>query len=116
MLGIAATFAQFERGLCSQRIKDALRHKKSQKQAYSPTPLGFVRDGAQLVVDGGEQATIQTIKAFKAAGKSLRAGIANELTQRGIKTKKGGNWYASTIKAIRKRNKSSCFCHICSIF
>ncbi|AFZ13606.1 Resolvase domain protein [Crinalium epipsammum PCC 9333] len=99
MLGIAATFAQFERDLCGQRTKDALRHKKQNRQAYSPTPLGYVRDGSNLVANATEQAIITVIKSLRLAGKSLRA-IATELTQRGLKTKRGGSWYASTIKAI----------------
>jgi DNA invertase Pin-like site-specific DNA recombinase len=99
MLGIAATFAQFERDLCSQRTKDALQHKKSKREAYSSTPLGFVREGMKLVADTAEQATIELIKSLKAAGKSLRA-IASELTRLGYRTKRGGSWYASTIKAV----------------
>ena len=51
MIGIAATFAQFERDLCSQRTKDALQHKKSKREAYSPTLLGFVHEGMRLVED-----------------------------------------------------------------
>jgi len=62
-------------------------------------PLGFVQVGKRLIADAAEQAIIVTIKALRAAGKSLRA-IAAELVRLGLKTNKGGNWYASTIKAI----------------
>lgn len=99
MLTMLAGFAQFERDLCAERTKSALKHKKTKREVYSPVPLGFVQVGKQLVADASEQAIISTIQALRAAGKSLRA-IAAELTQGGIKTKKGGNWYASTIKAI----------------
>ena len=99
MLTMLAGFAQFESDLCAERTKSALKHKKAKREVYSPVPLGFVQVGKQLVADASEQAIVATIQALRAAGKSLRA-IASELTQRGMKTKKGGNWYASTIKAI----------------
>lgn len=99
MLTMLAGFAQFERDLCAERTKSALKHKKSKREVYSPVPLGFAQQGKQLIIDAAEQITIQTIKSLRAAGKSLRA-IAAELTQMGMRTKKGGGWYASTIKAI----------------
>ena len=98
-LGMIAVFADFERSMISARTKDTLRAKKKRGEVYSPTPLGFVVDAGRLIADVTEQATITLIKELKAAGKSLRA-IAAELTAQGHKTKKGGNWYASTIKAI----------------
>lgn len=82
MLSMLAGFAQFERDLCAERTKSALKHKKSKREVYLPVPLGFVQVGKHLVANLSEQAIISTIKALRAAGKSLRA-IAAELTQLG---------------------------------
>jgi hypothetical protein len=46
------------------------------------------------------------ILSLRAQGKSLRQ-IAAILTDAGISTRRGGRWYASTVRAILKRMESS---------
>lgn len=100
MLTIRAGFAEMERSLIAERTEQALNHKKNHREAYSPTPYGFDREGDILVENIAEQEIIDHIKTRRADdGWSLRK-IASELNQQGIVTKNGGQWYASTVKYI----------------
>lgn len=101
MLTMVAGFAELERNLCKQRTKDAIQHKKSNKQSYSRPVYGFdTTESGDMVANEQEQEAIGIMKAMKAAGKSLRA-ICAKLTELGYKTKRGGKqWYAATIKGI----------------
>ncbi|MCT7969756.1 recombinase family protein [Laspinema sp. D1] len=105
MLTMVAGFAELERNLCKQRTKDAIQHKKSQKQVYSRPVYGYdVTESGDMVKNEQEQQAIGVIKAMRQAGKSLRA-IGSKLTELGYKTKRGGKqWYAATIKGILENN------------
>lgn len=98
-LTIAATFAEMEKNLVKERTESALAHKKANLQAYNHTPYGFNREGASLVANPAEQATIERIKAMDREGIPMMR-IAETLNAEGEATKKGGKWYASTVKAI----------------
>ena len=90
MLTVMASFAQFERGRISQRIREALAVKKAQG----------VRLGRPAAIEGNVAARIV---ALKAEGKGLQA-IADTLNQEGVKTARGGaQWYASTVRVVLQR-------------
>ena len=73
---------------------------KATRQAYSPTPYGFERNGDALATAGDELGTVQQIRAWHSAGWTLRK-IASELNRLGVATKNGGAaWYASTVRRI----------------
>lgn len=98
-LTIAAAFAELERNLIRERTATALRQKKVNLQVYSPTPLGYRREGKVLVADPDEAAVVARIRDLRANGLSLRA-IAAELAAARIRTKTGRSWHASTIARI----------------
>ena len=98
-LQMAAAFAEMERGLVRERTESALAHKKAKLQVYSPTPYGYDRDGEDLVPNAQEQPVIDRIKRMDASGVAMMR-IAEALNEEGVPTKKGGKWYASTVKAI----------------
>lgn len=98
-LTMMAGFAEFERNVIGERTRAVLRHKRAKRQAYAPTPLGFRREGVQLVEDDGEQATLTRIREMAAAGTSLNA-IARQLNDEGVKAKRGGKFYPSTIRYL----------------
>lgn len=98
-LTMLAGFAEFERGLTSERTAAALAHKKANGEAYGPTPYGFQRVEDELVADKAERKVVDKILARRAAGQTLRA-IAEWLNTAGIPTKQGGRWYASTVKYL----------------
>lgn len=64
--------------------------------------MGFNgRAKPDLMKDPGEAATVRLIFKLKRKRISLQ-GIARELNKRGVKTKRGGKWYAGTIRYILK--------------
>jgi site-specific DNA recombinase len=101
MFVMVAGFAEMERGLCKARTREAMAHKKSNKQKYSRPVYGYVTDeSGNMIEDESEQGAVTLIQTMRQAGKTLQA-IANKLTELGYKTKRGGlRWYASTIKGI----------------
>ena len=101
---MAAGFAELERNLISERTAQALSYKKANHEAYSPTPLGYDRDGGSLVENEAEQATVNLILTMKQAGASINE-IARRLNADGIPTKKAGaKWYASTVSNILRNS------------
>ncbi len=100
-----AVLAEFERDLVSERTTAALAHKKRNGERTGGIPFGWrlASDGVTLVAIEAEQAVIADIRAMRAAGRSYRA-IADELTERGVATKKGrGGWKHSAVLGIVKR-------------
>ena len=100
-LSMMAGFAELERNLISERTSAALQYKKAHREAYSPIPYGFNRDGDTLTENGQELAAVQLIIKLRKQGLSM-AKIAAELTKQKVPTKTGGGWYASTISYILK--------------
>lgn len=98
-LTMTAAFAELERNLIAERTATALSHKKAQREAYSPTPYGYMRTGNKLLPLQAEQSGIALIKECRERGLSLRK-IAMQMNQRGVPTKKGRRWHASTVKYI----------------
>src|ERR1035441_677173 len=99
VLNIMVSVSQWEREAIGERTKDALAHMKATRQAYSPTPYGFERNGDTLTASD-EMDTVQQIRAWHSTGWTLRK-IAGELNRLGVATKNGGAaWYASTVRRI----------------
>lgn len=102
-LNMMAGFAELERNLIAERTATALAHKKTHREVYSPTPYGFDRVEESLTENAQEQETLAQIFAWRQAGWSLRK-IAAELNRRGVPTKQGGQWYASTVRYLLQNN------------
>jgi DNA invertase Pin-like site-specific DNA recombinase len=102
-LTMSVAFAEMELNLIRERTALGMQYKKSKREVYSPTPFGFqeklTKEGKMLVQDKQEQEVLLLIKKWHSKGWSLRK-IANELTVKGVATKQGGKWYASTIKYL----------------
>lgn len=104
MLTMLAGFAQFERDLISERTAAALAFKKSKGAVYcGETPLGYSRDGDQLVECPDELATVASIRTMRAEGASVRT-IALRLNEAGIPSKRGGRWAASSVHYVLKND------------
>jgi DNA invertase Pin-like site-specific DNA recombinase len=100
VLNIMMSVSQWEREAIGERTRDAMAHMKATRQAYSPTPYGFQRNGAVLAIADAEHGMVQKIQQWRTAGWTLRK-IAGELNRLGIATKNGGTeWYASTVQRI----------------
>ncbi|MFY9379474.1 MAG: recombinase family protein [Acutalibacteraceae bacterium] len=98
-LNMLAGFAELERNLIAERTKMALEFKKANKKVYSSLPFGFDCVGDDLVENAQEQEIIREIFQLHSEGFSLNK-IAETLNKRNVQTKKGGKWYASTVKNI----------------
>jgi site-specific DNA recombinase len=97
---MAAAFAEMERNLTSERTKAALRHKKAVNEVYCRvTPLGFDRQGDNLVHKATEMATVDRIKLMREQGVTLRS-IAAILNRDGTPTKRGGRWHLVTVQKV----------------
>ncbi len=94
-----AVLNEFERDQISERTTAALRHKREQRQVYSPTPYGFDRVDDSLVLNYTEQKVIEEILELRERGWSLRR-IAGKLNLDGVESKRGGQWFGSTVKSV----------------
>jgi len=99
MLTILAGFAEWERNVIAERTAAVLAHKKKNREVYGTTPLGFQRDGDQLVEDATELEVIQRMRALRREGLSLRA-IADRLNAEAVPTKQGARWYHTTVRYL----------------
>jgi site-specific DNA recombinase len=100
-----AVLAEFERDLVSERTAAALAHKRYKGERVGDIPYGWrlADDEVTLIPLESEQAAIQRIKAMRDRGCSYRA-IAEELTRRGVPTKKGNSrWTHQAVASILKR-------------
>lgn len=97
-----AVLADFERDQIGERTKMALAHKKTKGEVYSPTPFGFDAIEGRLVEVRREAKIVGEILRQREAGLSL-ADIADSLNTQGIEGKRGGRWYASTVRYLIQR-------------
>lgn len=100
---VLAAMAQFEREVIAERVAGALSYKKSIGEIYARVPYGVQDVGeGKLEQVPEEMAVVVEILRRREAGESLR-DISGSLNQRGVPTKIGGKWHASTIKCIVDR-------------
>lgn len=102
MLNLLVSVSQWEREAIGERTAAALRHMRDSGKAYNHTPLGFRRDGEQLVKDGLEFETGRRIVRLHCEGRSMNQ-IAIALNEGKVPTKLGGRWHASTVKRVLDR-------------
>lgn len=98
-LTMMAGFAELERNLIAERTASALQNKKARLEVYSALPLGYEAQDGKLIPIDEEGRVVAEIQDMRDQGMTLR-DIAGDLNERGIKGKRGGKFYASTIKAI----------------
>ena len=108
-LTIMAGAAELERNLIGERTKGALEHAKSQGATLGRVGLGQRRiddrdqhGRRRVVADPAEQATVSRLVELRAAGRTF-AQVAGQLTAEGRRTKRGGQWYASTVRNVLQR-------------
>jgi DNA invertase Pin-like site-specific DNA recombinase len=104
-----ANYAQYERELISERVREAMQHMKAQGVRLGVAPYGY-RHSHQLDDKGrrimepvaAEQEVIGMIAAWHAEGQQLRI-IASMLKERGIPSRRGGEWAPSVISLLLER-------------
>jgi DNA invertase Pin-like site-specific DNA recombinase len=98
-LTMMAGCAELERNLVSERTTSVLAHKKEHSRVFNHTPFGFERVGDRLVPLLDEMAVVHLIRERREDNWSLRM-IADALNADRVPAKKGGRWYARTLKNI----------------
>lgn len=97
-----ASLAQMERKMIGERTKAALAHKKANGEVYGTVPFGYRNDNGQIVRDSREQAVLSQIWHLRGCGYSFRS-IAEDLAQRRMPPRAGGEWNPGTIKRLCDR-------------
>jgi DNA invertase Pin-like site-specific DNA recombinase len=104
---IWAALAQKERELISRRTKEALAAKKA-----AGVKLGNPRASeAAVKAQAGNRAAadrfaanvLPIVESIRAAGIATFGGIADALNSRGVRTARGGQWHATTVRNLLKR-------------
>jgi DNA invertase Pin-like site-specific DNA recombinase len=89
-------FAQYERSVIRARTTAALAAKRARGERVSRrAPLGYRFDGAHLVEDTDERATLARVRQLRARGLSLER-VAGILNAEGSKCR-GGRWHVTTL-------------------
>jgi len=100
MLGILATFGEFERETISERTQNGRKAQaKDNKYVGGAMPYGYKLDRGQIRVEEEQAAIVKEVFELYLDGKSYNK-IATILTSRGIATQKGGKWSAQHIKKM----------------
>jgi DNA invertase Pin-like site-specific DNA recombinase len=94
-----AAVAELEAGLVSERTKAALAAARARGVRLGVTGADILapRWKAEAKARAGELAPV--VRDLQAKGYSLR-GMATELTRRKVKTPRGGQWSAQTVKMV----------------
>jgi site-specific DNA recombinase len=97
---IMASLAEWESDLISERWKDTARHlaRHGRRNGGQSTPLAYryVKETKSYEVVEGEVATVREVFDRYLRGESV-SSIVRDFNRRGVPTKTGGMWHASTI-------------------
>lgn len=99
MAGMAAVFAELEKGLIAQRTTDALGELRRQGRAWNHAPFGWLNVDGSLLPDDAEQKTLLRIRDLRADGMPYRK-IASLLDSEARPPKMGGNWQAASVRSV----------------
>ncbi len=105
VINIMTAVSQWEREAIGERTRDAMSNKRSNGERVGNIAYGFVRLGANgqhLEPDPQEQAVLIAIRDLRAKCYTLR-GIAAELNDRGLRTRRASAWRLEHIARIVRR-------------
>ena len=98
MLGV---FAEFEKAMIGLRMKNGKHSAVAKGKWHGGSVYGYDSDKVgQLVINEHESGIVKRIFNLKKRQRKGLTDIAVLLNSENIKTKHGGQWYASTVKAI----------------
>ncbi len=103
ILNVLGSVSQWERETIVERTEASLQYLKEERRVYNHPPLGYHAVKGYLRADKEEQLIVGDILELHDKGLSMRK-VANNLNSRGITGKRGGKFYASTIRAILRNN------------
>lgn len=101
---IMSSVAEFEGRLIYERLSKGKREKASEGGYIGGwIPYGYTKKGNNIVLVKEESKIVEQIFQWKAEGKTLQ-WICLCLNGIGVKTKRGGKWQVSTIRAILRNH------------
>jgi DNA invertase Pin-like site-specific DNA recombinase len=108
MLHMFAAVAEKERAMISRRTREALQALKARGVVLgNKTNLGEAqRRGAAAGAAAADRFAANVtpvVEAIRAAGVGTLGGIAEALNSRGVRTARGGDWHASTVRNLLAR-------------
>jgi DNA invertase Pin-like site-specific DNA recombinase len=107
MLHLYAALAEKERSLISQRTKAALAAKKAQGvKLGNPNYAASVGKARAAIVANADQfatSVLPIVEGIQASGVVALDRIAAALNARGVHTRRGGKWHASTVRNLLLR-------------
>jgi DNA invertase Pin-like site-specific DNA recombinase len=109
MLHIYAAFAEKERALIAERTRAALaRQKAAGALLGNRTNLADAQRAGQAgnrqAADAFAANVLPVVRQMPASGAGSLHSIAAALNDRGIRTARGGAWYASTVRNLLARS------------
>lgn len=99
---VMGAIATLERKVTGERTRMALSHKKAKGEKYGPVPFGFAEVEGRLVEVRKEAQAVAEIVRMRQRGLAYR-DIADRLNADGVASKRGGKWYASTVRYVVNR-------------
>jgi DNA invertase Pin-like site-specific DNA recombinase len=98
---IIACLSEWERGVISERTRDALRHKRNKGERAGEVPYGYrlSNNGKTLEPIGEEQETLSKVRTLRKSAFSY-SRIADFLNSQGVATKKGSRWYPESVRSV----------------
>jgi DNA invertase Pin-like site-specific DNA recombinase len=107
MLHLYAALAEKERALISQRTKAALAQKKLQGvklgNPHAAETVGRAHAANRAAADQFASNVLPIVRTIQASGVTSFAGLAEALNARGVRTARGGDWHASTVRNLLRR-------------
>jgi DNA invertase Pin-like site-specific DNA recombinase len=107
VLHLYAALAEKERALISERTRRALAAAKARGVVLGGSQLAKARAMAQeniaATADQHAANVLPVIREAQRAGVTTLRAIADVLNARGVRTARGGQWYASSVKNVLAR-------------
>jgi DNA invertase Pin-like site-specific DNA recombinase len=108
MLHLYAALAEKERSLIAARTKAALAAKKAQGVRLGNPRCHESVAGARAAQSANADAfaanVLPIVRQLRESGVTTLAAIADALNARGVRTARGGEWHASTVRNLLARN------------
>ena len=100
--------SQWEREAIGERTRDALQHKKRNRERVGNIAYGFrlADDGVHVEDEPNEQAVLTEIRQLRSQGATLR-GIAAALNHRALRTRRGSARRPEHVARIVKQHTIS---------
>ena len=100
VLNIMTAVSQWEREAIGERTRDAMGHKRRQRERVGNIAFGYrlAPDGVHVEPDETEQIALTRIRELR-ANHTLRE-IARDLNERGLRTRRGSPWRHEYVKRV----------------